>query len=217
MITPDSEENAKGEPVLFVRRWNVLVAALLVEPSVKLVAYQAAQYGLADGYSIYPGNQRLCRETGLSEKTVREAWHTLRGLRMAVRDSRSGWNGRYRTADEYELAIPERWRGYPILGPNSRRFTCQFCGHLFNPQPCASFNTDADERPTVDKDGNRSVGWYVHKAVFCPDPKTPRRKPNGRRPAREPGCFERWKVAGGKFGGEAAWTMMRKARGDEWP
>lgn len=217
MLTPGSTENASGEPVLFVRRWDILVSALLIEPSVKLVAYRAVQYGLADGDDVYPGNQRLARETGLCEKTVREAWHALRGLGMAVRNSRSGWNGRFRSADEYELAIPERWHSFAMLGPNSRRFTCQHCGHLFNPQPCATFETAGDGHPVVDRDGDRDVRWYLYKAVFCPDPGTPRRKPNGRRPPREPGCFAQWKAAGGQWGGADAWAMFRKARDDDWP
>jgi hypothetical protein len=216
-ITPGTEENADGDPVLFVRRWNVLVAALLVEPSVKLVAYQAGQYGLADGLEIFPGNERLSRETGLCEKTVREAWHYLRGLKMAVRDSRSKYNGRFRTADEYQLAIPEHWDGYAILGPSSRRFTCQYCGSLFNPPACAGFLTDAKGAYVLDRDGNRDVRWYLHKAAFCPAPRPPRKLPNGRRPARQRTCFERWRAEGGKWGDDDSWDVFRKARDDPWP
>lgn len=211
MITPDDEDR------LFVARWNVLVSALLIEPSIKLVAYQAAQYGLADGEDIYPGNERIARQTGLGDKTVREAWHFLRGAGMALRGAHSAWTGSQRTADLYQLVIPEGWRGMPVLGPHAARFTCQHCGRKFNPQPCNVFVTDKAGRPVVDGGGIREVRWRLYRAVFCPDPGTPRGGPNGRRPAKPAGCFAQWESAGGKWGGSDAWSMYRKARDDDWP
>jgi hypothetical protein len=71
-ISPDDEDKP------FVARWNTLVSALLIEPSIKLVARQACDYGIMDGEGIYPGNQRLARQTGYDERTVREAWHRHR-------------------------------------------------------------------------------------------------------------------------------------------
>ena len=198
MIRPDDEDR------LFVARWSSLVSALLIEPSVKLVAMQAAQYGIADGEDIYPGNERLARQTGLTEKTVREAWHFLRGTGMAIRDARSAWTGDRRTADLYELVIPEHWEGFALLGPHSRRFTCQHCRKLFNPPPCSVFATDKKGHPVVDRQtGNRQVRWRVSQGVFCPPPR------------KGPGCFADWQRGGGKWGDDA-WAMFRKARSDEW-
>ena len=197
MITPDDEDR------LFVARWNVLVAALLVEPSIKLVAYQAAQYGLADGGDVYPGNERLARQTGLTEKTVREAWHFMRGTGMAIRSTRSAWTGNHRTADLYELTIPEHWRNLPVLGPRFGKFTCQHCGKQFNPQPCNVFQTEKN-KPVIDREtGNRQVRWHLFKATFCPAPR------------KGPGCFRDWEAAGGKWA-DSAWDLFRKARHDDW-
>jgi hypothetical protein len=198
MIRPDDEDR------LFVARWNVLVSSLLIEPSVKLVAMQAAQYGLADGENVYPGNERIARQTGLTEKTVREAWHFMRGAGMAIRDARSAWTGDRRTADLYELTIPDDWYSMALLGPHARKFTCQQCRKMFNPPPCNVFLTDKAGHPAIDKGtGNRQVRWYLCRATFCPDPR------------RGPGCFADWKRAGGKWG-DGAWAMFKKARNDDW-
>jgi hypothetical protein len=199
MITPDDEDR------LFVARWNVLVGALLVEPSIKLVAYQAAQYGVADGEEIYPGNERLARQTGLSEKTVREAWHFMRGAGMAVRGLPSAWTGDHRTADLYELVIPDHWRGFPILGPHGGRFTCQQCQKKFNPQPCNTFLLGKDGHPVISPEtGNRQVRWRLPAATFCPPPRKDR------------SCLSMWEAANGRWGGDGAWDLFKKARHDEW-
>lgn len=198
MITPDDEER------LFVARWSVLVGALLVEPSIKLVAFQAAQYGLADGEDVYPGNERLARQTGLSERTVREAWHFLRGTGMALRNARSAWTGDHRTADLYELAIPEDWQGFPLLGPHAGKFTCQQCGKKFNPQPCNVFRTEHGNPVVSRETGNREVRWRLGNATFCPAPRRGR------------GCFDDWCAANGPWGGAGAWDLFRKARHDDW-
>jgi hypothetical protein len=205
-ISPDDE----GKP--FVARWNALVSALLIEPSIKLVARQACDYGIMDGESIYPGNQRLARQTGYDERTVREAWHFLRAAGMAVRDGRSAWTGSRRTADTYSLAIPPAWRHYPVLGPHSARFTCPQCGKLFNPQPCNVFLTaegaSGQPVPVTDADGVREVRWRLWKAVFCPAPR------------KGPSCMGAWERKHGSWGSldnAAAWGMFHKARDDEWP
>lgn len=199
MISPDDEDR------VFVARWNVLVGILLVESSVKLVAYQAAQYGIADGDDVYPGNGRLARQTGLSDKTVREAWHFMRAVGMAERSARSAWTGQRRTADLYRLAIPDGWRGMPVLGPHADRFTCQQCGRLFDPQPCNVFAAAKDGKPLADPEtGDRQIRWRLPKVTFCPDPRY------------GSGCFADWQRAGGKWGGDDAWDMFRKARNDNW-
>ena len=205
-INPDDTDKP------FVARWNSLVTALLVEPSVKLVARQACDYGIMDGEGIYPGNQRLARQTGLTERTVREAWHFMRAADMAVRDSRSAWTGSQRTADAYSLNIPSSWRHYPVLGPHSARFTCQHCGKLFDPQPCNVFLTakgaGGKPVPVTDADGAREVRWRLYKAVYCPAPR------------EGAGCMQAWERKHGpwaKLDNTAAWEMFHKARDDEWP
>lgn len=204
-ITPDTLTAPNGTEILFVRRWNVLVSALIIEPSIKLVARTVVDYGLVDGEGVYPGNERIARETGLSERSVREAWHFMRGAEMAIRDIRSAWTGRYRTADTWQLLIPDYWRNLPMLGPNSGRFTCQQCGKLFNPQPCNVFATDAKGRPVIDPEtGDRQVRWQLYKAVFCNPPR------------RGPSCWDKWQRANAGQWTDAAWDLFRKARNDDW-
>jgi hypothetical protein len=202
MISPDDEDKA------FVARWNTLVAVLIVEPSVKLVARTAVDYGVADGEGVYPGNERLARETSLTERAVREAWKVLRALDMAEVDDPSHWNGRRRTADSYSLVIPDDWRSKPIFGPGRGRFICQHCGKKYNPRPGTVVHDDG------------SVGWYVSRMVFCPPPGRPKRtrKTGPLKPA-PPSCFDLWlggHPKGWPKGGEA-WDMFRKARNDDWP
>ena len=205
MITPDTLTAPNGTEILFVRRWNILVSALIIDPSIKLVARTAVDYGLVDGEGIYPGNERIARETGLGDKAVREAWHFMRGAGMATRDIRSMWTGRQRTADTYQLVIPGNWRGMPLLGPQSGRFTCQECGKLFNPQPCNMFAADAKGRPVVDPEtGDRQVRWRLYKATFCHPPRD------------GPSCFDTWQRANVNQWANAAWGLFGKARNDDW-
>jgi hypothetical protein len=204
-ISPDDTDRP------FVARWNALVSALLVEPSIKLVARQACDYGIMDGESIYPGNERLARQTGYDERTVREVWHFLRATGMAYRGVRSAWTGDHRTADMYALEIPSGWRAMPVLGPNAGRFTCQQCGKKFNPPPCNTFLTQRDAggktaTPAVGRDGLRDVRWSLWKAVFCPPPRSGN------------GCRVEWERSNGPWnGGQHNWDLFGKARNDEWP
>lgn len=206
IVSPDDE----GKP--FVARWNVLVSALLIDPSIKLVARTACDYGFMDGENIYPGNERLARQTGYDERTIREAWHFLRSARMAHRVEQSAWTGSRRNADRYELAIPSDWRSMPMLGPHAGKFSCQHCGRRFTPAPCNTWHmrkTPNGEVPATDADGMRELRWFLWKAVFCP---APQRGPN-----KGKGCFSDWKRANGGWGGEQAWRAFSTARGDDWP
>lgn len=204
----------------FAARFNALLTALIIEPSVKLVGRQVADYGFMDGEAIYPGNQRLARETGLGEKTIREAFHFLRANGMAHRDARSAWTGTRRTADTYALDIPADWMLMPVLGPHHARFTCQGCGQLFNPQPCNVFLAERHPgrkgfAPVTDpQTGFREVRWALWKAVFCPPPRKQKGKPL---PA---GCRQQWERANGPWNAgdnKSCWEMFRKARDDDWP
>ena len=205
-ISPDDADKP------FAARWNALVSALLVDPSIKLIARQVCDYGFMDGEDIFPGNQRLARQTGYDERTVREAWHFLRAASMAIRVESSAWTGSKRTADRYELVIPGHWRNFPILGPHAGRFTCQHCGKLFNPAPCNVWREEPKSGskrpvPVVDRGGVRDLRWAVWKTVFCPAPRSGN------------GCKYHWERQNGNPwpGKQDAWGMFRKARDDDWP
>jgi len=205
-ISPDDEDRP------FVARWNALIGALLIDPSIKLVARTACDYGIMDGGGIYPGNQRLARQTGYDERTVREAWHFLRAADMAIRDGRSAWTGSQRTADTYSLVIPSYWASLPVSGPHSSRFTCQHCGKLFNPVPCNTFLHKRQPgaktlTPVVDADGKRELRWHLSKAIFCPPPRSGN------------GCQYHWERENGRWDGGKPrnWDLFRKARNDDWP
>lgn len=208
MVHPDDEEKP------FAARFNALLSVLIVEPSIKLVGRQAADYGFMDGEGIYPGNERLARQTGLTDKTIREAWHFLRGAGLAHRDVRSSWTGTRRTADLYALDIPADWQSLPVFGPHSARFTCQQCGKMFNPQPCNVFLTERRPGrkgfiPVTDKQtGFREVRWALWKTVFCPAPR------------KGASCRQQWEKSNGPWSAsdtKAVWEMFRKARDDDWP
>ncbi len=204
-ITPGTEETADGEPVPFIARWNALIVAMIAEPSVKLVAMTAAQYAIYDGCGVYPGNERLARETGYDAETVRKAWGILRGLGMAHRDARSEWDGKRRTADSYTLEIPENWRSLPLYGPSHGRFHCQNCGRAYNPRPGTVLGKDD------------TVSWYVLRMAFCPPPGRPRRKPGEPVPEKPPGCCTIWlDRVGRKLRDGEGWELFRSARGDDW-
>jgi len=203
----------------FVTRWNTLVSALLVEPSIKLVARTVVEYGLTDGESVYPGNERIARQTGLSARQVQEAWHFLRAAGMAERVNQSVWTGRQRLADLYQLEIPANWSDFGVLGPNFKRFTCQECGRVFNAPPCNAWTMErrpgcATEVPKIVNrtEGLREVLWGLHKAVFCP--------PTRKQVETRTSCKHRWEAANhrwGARGGEDPWKIFSRARDDDWP
>jgi len=211
VISPGDECLPSGEPAPFIARWNTLVKALIVEPSVKLVARTAVDYGIYDGTGIYPGNERLARQTGYDARTISHAWAVLRALGMAQRDGFSHWTATRRTADMYALEIPDDWRFKPIYGPKFGRFHCEHCGRAFNPRPGTH----------VRKDG--TIGFYLRNMTFCADPGRPKRTAaeKARKTRLKPvpqGCFEAW---GGSTRwiqlGDDAWKLFQAARSDDWP
>lgn len=210
MFRPDDEDKP------FVARWNALVRIMLVETSVKMVARSLmdfADYG--DGTSCYPSTERIVRETGYSDKTVRTALATLRGVDMAVRVSH-GVSYR-RLADAYELAIPGDWLGLPLLGPHGQKFTCLHCSKGFNP----SGNS------TVRPDGK--VVFDLRPMTFCsvptakqPLPSTPaaRKRVSLGKPAS---CLQLWSTGQESVGAQPywgkdvdRWKLFYQARGDDW-
>ena len=191
-VAPDDEEKP------FVVRWNLLVRILLAETSVKAVAWAAMTYaGSYDGSNVFPSNARMCRNTGLSENTVRKAWKTLCGLHMAEVTEPSHWNGKFRTTDVYQLRIPGNWRDFAVLGPKEGQFRCGYCHchKAFDPPPVA----------VLEKAGE--VRWTLTAAVFCGSK-----------------CRESWNREETNAGralpwgkSDDAWKLFRQSRGDDWP
>ncbi|MEV1315446.1 helix-turn-helix domain-containing protein [Micromonospora arborensis] len=190
----------------FIARWNVLTRILLVEPSVKTVARSAMDFGdFDDGSSCHPSNERIERETGLSERTVRTAWQVLRAIGMAERVEFGAPHRRL--ADKYQLHIPEGWRNLPTYGPRVRKFTCLYCEKLITPQGnCTAKSVD----------GKTQVAFQLQRLVFCPTPRATRG-----RDALD--CFTEWNESQRACGdrtwsehGDDRWKLFRKARADEW-
>ncbi|GGM27779.1 hypothetical protein GCM10011608_10730 [Micromonospora sonchi] len=197
---PDDEDKP------FIARWNVLVRILLVESSVKAVARSAMDFAdFDDGSSCHPSNERIERETGLSERTVRTAWQVLRGLGMA---ERVGFGSPHRKlADEYQLVIPPWWQNLPIYGPHVRKFTCLYCQKLITPQGNCTVKVDGDRQ---------KVSFEVHRMAFCPTPRATKG-----RVALD--CLTEWNESQRQRGdpvwhefGDDRWKLFRQARADEW-
>ncbi|WP_433520160.1 helix-turn-helix domain-containing protein (plasmid) [Nonomuraea sp. CA-143628] len=197
MMRPDDEDKP------FIARWNVFMRILLLDPSVKLVGRTLGDYAdFGDGSDCFPSNERLERDTGLGDKTIRNALALLRGLGAAQRVATAvPHRGR---ADEYQLAIPDHWAGMAVTGPNGHKFTCLWCGSQINPQGGGSLGPDGRPR------------WHLYKAVFCAPP----RKTKGREGSC---CNEEWNRARRKAGlktwgsdNTESWNLFRTARGDDW-
>jgi hypothetical protein len=203
MINPGDLVDSKGKPIPFVFRWRSLVRVLLFETSVKAVALVAGEYAdFGDGSECRPGNPTLIRETSLGDRSVRYAWSVMRAAGMAERISQgSSYRGE---ADEYQLKIPEHWKGYPVLGPKRGAFTCQYCGEEFNPVGSSVY-----------KGGKVTAKW--EKLLFCAEP----RAVKGR---DADSCSQAWSQQQGQGGGQALFRMpidekfelFRKARNDDW-
>ncbi len=194
MIRPDDDTAP------FVSRWNTLIRVLLVESSVKLVARTAMDYAdFNTGANCHPSNDRLARDTGYSERTIRDAWSVLRGLDLAERVATAVAHARL--ADEYQLVIPGDWRGLPTIGPRGRKFTCLGCGKGFNPAA-----HQAKRKP----DGQ--VRFDVSRFCFCA----------AARGEHTSHCLRLWdlqrKQRGEKPWRDTAdkWALFRQARGDDW-
>lgn len=197
------------EDIPFIRRWNALARVLLVESSVKLVARLAMDYAdFEDGTSCHPSIDRMARETGMSDRTVRNAWAVMRGTGLAERVSRGGsYHG---MADEYHLQIPPHWQSLPILGPHMRKFTCPGCGKVFNPAGHSNLSKRADER------GKDVVRFVVGKLTFCSWPNETGNKGSS-------ACRQQWDAKQRKAGkkvwadlGDDVWKVFHEARADPW-
>lgn len=86
--------------------WERIVRRCVLPAPVKTVAAYLAQYANADGSHIYPGVARLAAVTGLSERSVRSALSTLRGLALLTRTRRGSSLGRQALTDEHKLTRP---------------------------------------------------------------------------------------------------------------
>lgn len=204
MFAPDDPDKP------FMARWKLLTRILLASPSVKHVAHVAVEYAdFNDGTSCFPSNERIAREVGCDEKTVRFAWSVLRGVGMARRVGRAVPH--QGIADEYELEIPGNWSSLPILGPHNRKFTCLNCGKLINPEGNCSVNSAKGDKP-----GSDIVRWDVGRMTFCPSP----RRKKGREAVD---CREAWSRGQAKVGapvwhmlGQDVWKKLAESRADDW-
>lgn len=203
-LRPDDEDKP------FIARWNTLARILLLETSVKMVMRSAMDYAdFEDGSSCHPSNERIARETGYSERTIRFAWSVMRGLGLAERVSRGV--SYMRLADEYTLTIPDHWESLPVLGPHGRKFTCLACRKLFNPVGNCTVN-----EVKTDKPGDDNVRFDLIKLCFCPAP----RKTKGR---DDEACVAAWNNQQKQNGspvwnqlGQERWKLFREARADDW-
>ncbi len=206
MIRPDDEDKP------FTGRWNTLVRVLLVDSSIKHIARSAMDFAdFDDGTRCFPSLERVGRETGYNEKTVRQAWAAMRAIGLAIRVGHGV--AHQRRADEYELQIPDAWQYLPILGPSGRKFTCLNCRKLFNPLGNCTVTTKA---------GEDEITYRLGFMAFCPTPKFEIRPRNGQ-PYKVPECQRQWDVAEADAGrkpwgqlGADRWELFRKARNDDW-
>lgn len=191
------------EGVPFIAKWNAFMRILLVDSSVKLVGRTLGDYAnFGDGKDCRPGNGRLERDTGLGDKTIRNAMAFLRAIGAAKRvEFASREHGR---ADGYRLVIPETWDRMAVTGPNNYKFTCLWCGGRFNPEGGGSVGSEGQAR------------WHLYRSVFCPPP----RKEKGRAGTS---CNVEWNREQQRSGlplwgadDDVSWGYFRQARGDEW-
>lgn len=213
MFRPDDEDKP------FIRRWNQLTRILLVESSVKLVARAAMDFAdFDDGSNCYPSIERLVRETGLSDRTVRNGWAVLRGLGMAERESYG--NSFHGAAAVYQLQIPDSWQNMPTYGPHMRKFTCIGCGKAFTPDAHSILSDRTSDKTlpkgTPRKEAGDAVAWVIGRLTFCSWPSTSGRTGNAK-------CREAWDLRRRREGekdwnhiDDGKWEFFYQARNDPW-
>lgn len=78
-----------------------------LDPTVRCVGWVAHAYASKDGSNVFPGEVRLARSSGVSERTVRRALEKLReaGWLLRVEHTNYRRNGT-RLADVYALSVP---------------------------------------------------------------------------------------------------------------
>jgi hypothetical protein len=91
----------------FRYEWERVVKAVILPSTTKHVALNLATYADGDGRDVFPGNERLTDDTGLSDKTVRTALDRLRAVGLIERVSIGSRAGRRGLADVYRLTIPD--------------------------------------------------------------------------------------------------------------
>lgn len=97
----------RGDPPPFRYEWERTIKAVILPPTVKHVGHVLATYADSDGRDVFPGNERLTDDTGLSDKTVRTALERLRAVGLIERVAVGSRNGRRGVADVYRLVIPD--------------------------------------------------------------------------------------------------------------
>lgn len=212
MFRPDDEDKP------FIRRWNQLARILLVESTVKLVARAAMDFAdFDDGSNCFPSTERMVRETGLSDRSVRNGWAVLRGLGMAERESYG--NSFHGAAAVYQLQIPDNWASMPTYGPHMRKFACLGCGKAFTPDAHSLLSDRSKDKTKPNgvarKVAGDSVAWIIGKFTFCSWPSESGKTGNTK-------CLDAWNTQRRRGGEkpwnqvEAKWDFFYKARNDPW-
>lgn len=84
--------------------WERVIRRIRLPAAVKGTALMLASYADADGSRIHPGNERLARVTGSSDKTIRRHIAALRDSGLLLK-TRHG-NRHIGQANEYRLVVP---------------------------------------------------------------------------------------------------------------
>ncbi len=99
------------QPTSLRWRWQLAFRASRLGPAVTAVGFAFASYASSDGGSIFPTQERVATETGISERTISRALATLtdRGWLVLVARAEPG-KGR---STVYRLALPNT--GHRVL------------------------------------------------------------------------------------------------------
>ncbi len=87
--------------------WERLILLVDIPPMTKLIGLALAVYARRDGGNIHPGQARLAKETGLTDRSVRSHLERLRELGLIERTERGVGNAHMRRADVFRTTIPE--------------------------------------------------------------------------------------------------------------
>lgn len=101
------------------REWTRVWLRIVASPSVKCTGMACAAFAdYRTGANVRPGNELLCKVTGLSDKAVRDALRLMREWGFLWRYSEGKSKGTERTYDAYRLTFPEKLDNVPILSPD---------------------------------------------------------------------------------------------------
>lgn len=133
--------------------WETVVRRVHMPFTVKGFALLLSTYATTrTGEDVRPGNARLMRVSGMSERSVNGALRKLRelGLIECVAEGRSRGRNGGGLAAVYRLTVPSDLLTMPMLGPDEQHIDAgHHLGLVNNPQPSAdeSDNNDPQVSP----------------------------------------------------------------------